>query len=58
MTKNAEVAGVVKEKSLLLQFGSKYSFKFRVYLQGVQSIISLSEDIPSVAERGELTKNE
>ncbi|TFH06601.1 MAG: DNA polymerase/3'-5' exonuclease PolX [Candidatus Thorarchaeota archaeon] len=56
MTKNAEVAKVLKEIGLLLQVEGKDKFKFLAYLRGVRSIASLGEDITSVAERGELTK--
>ena len=55
MTKNAEVARILKEIGLLLQIEGKDSFKFRAYLRGVRSITSLGEDITSVSERGELT---
>jgi len=56
MTKNAEVATVLKEIGLLLQVEGKDKFKFLAYLRGVRSITSLGEDITSVKERGELTK--
>jgi len=56
MTKNAEVANVLKEIGLLLQVEGKDKFKFLAYLRGVRSITSLGEDITSVAKRGELTK--
>ena len=56
MTKNAEVATVLKEIGLLLQVEGKDKFKFLAYLRGVRSITSLGEDIISVKERGELTK--
>ena len=56
MTKNAEVAKVLKEIGLLLQVEGKDKFKFLAYLRGVRSITSLGEDITSVAERGELVK--
>lgn len=56
MTKNAEVAKVLKEIGLLLQVEGKDKFKFLAYLRGVRSITALGEDITSVAERGELTK--
>jgi DNA polymerase (family 10) len=56
MTKNAEVAQVLKEIGLLLQVEGKDKFKYLAYLRGVRSITSLGEDITSVAERGELTK--
>ena len=56
MTKNAEIAKVLKEIGLLLQVEGKDKFKFLAYLRGVRSITSLGEDITSVAERGELVK--
>jgi len=56
MTKNAEVATVLKEIGLLLQVEGKDKFKFLAYLRGVRSITSLGEDITSIKERGELTK--
>ncbi|MHA1137311.1 MAG: DNA polymerase/3'-5' exonuclease PolX [Candidatus Thorarchaeota archaeon] len=56
MTKNAEVAKVLKEIGLLLQVEGKDKFKFLAYLRGVRSITSLGEDITSVAAHGELTK--
>jgi len=56
MTKNAEVAKVLKEIGLLLQVEGKDKFKFLAYLRGARSITSLGEDITSVAERGELIK--
>jgi DNA polymerase (family 10) len=56
MTKNSEVATVLKEIGLLLQVEGKDKFKFLAYLRGVRSINSLGEDITSVKERGELTK--
>ncbi|MCJ7817700.1 MAG: helix-hairpin-helix domain-containing protein [Candidatus Thorarchaeota archaeon] len=56
MTKNTEVAMVLKEIGLLLQVEGKDKFKFLAYLRGVRSITALGEDITSVAERGELTK--
>ncbi len=55
MTKNAEVAGILKEIGLLLQIEGTDAFKFRAYLRGMRSVTSLGEDITSVAERGELT---
>ncbi len=55
MTRNSEVATVLKEIGLLLQVEGKDKFKFLAYLRGVRSITSLGEDITSVKERGELT---
>lgn len=56
MTKNADVAKILKEIGLLLQVEGKDKFKFLAYLRGVRSVSALGEDITSVAERGELTK--
>ena len=56
MTKNTEVANILKEIGLLLQVEGKDKFKFLAYLRGARSITSLGEDITSVAERGDLTK--
>lgn len=56
MTKNAEVANILKEIGLLLQVEGKDKFKFLAYLRGVRSITALGEDITSVAQRGDLTK--
>ncbi|MBN2229698.1 MAG: DNA polymerase/3'-5' exonuclease PolX [Candidatus Thorarchaeota archaeon] len=55
MTKNAEVAKVLKEISLYLEFEGKEPFKIRAYQRAVRSISSLGEDVASIAERGELT---
>lgn len=55
MTKNAEVARVLKEISLLLEFEGKEPFKIRAYQRAVRSISALGEDVALLAERGVLT---
>lgn len=54
MTKNAEVARVLKEIGLLLEIEGKDRFKSLAYYRGVRSITSLGEDIESVSKRGAL----
>ena len=54
MTKNAEVAKVLKEIGLYLEFEGKEPFKIRAYQRAVRSISSLGEDVASIAARGEL----
>ena len=55
MTRNAEVARVLKEIGLLLEIEGKDKFKPRAYNRGMRSIASLGEDIESVAKRDALT---
>ncbi|TFG34495.1 DNA polymerase/3'-5' exonuclease PolX [Candidatus Thorarchaeota archaeon] len=55
MTKNAEVARILKEISLLMEFEGKEPFKIRAYQRAVRSIGALGEDIASLSQRGELT---
>ncbi|MFW9807648.1 MAG: DNA polymerase/3'-5' exonuclease PolX [Candidatus Thorarchaeota archaeon] len=55
MTRNAEVARVLKEIGLLLEIEGKDRFKPLAYYRGVRSITSLGEDIETIAERDELT---
>jgi DNA polymerase (family 10) len=55
MTRNAEVARVLKEIGLLLEIEGKDSFKPRAYYRGMRSISSLGEDVESVAKRDALT---
>ena len=55
MTRNAEVARVLKEIGLLLEIEGKDKFKPRAYYRGMRSITSLGEDIESVAKRDALT---
>ena len=55
MTRNAEVAQVLKEIGLLLEIEGKDKFKPRAYYRGVRSISSLGEDIEAIANRDELT---
>ena len=51
MTKNAEVARVLKEIGLLLEIEGKDRFKPLAYYRGMRSITSLGEDIESIAKR-------
>ncbi|MFX1578300.1 MAG: DNA polymerase/3'-5' exonuclease PolX [Promethearchaeota archaeon] len=55
MTRNTEVAQVLKEIGLLLEIEGKDKFKPRAYYRGVRSISSLGEDIEAIAKRDELT---
>jgi len=55
MTKNAEVARVLKEISLLKEFEGKEPFKIKAYQRAVRSVGSLGEDIAAISERNELT---
>jgi DNA polymerase (family 10) len=55
MTRNAEVARVLKEVGLLLEIEGKDKFKPRAYYRGVRSITSLGEDVEAIAKRDELT---
>ncbi|MFW9793453.1 MAG: DNA polymerase/3'-5' exonuclease PolX [Candidatus Thorarchaeota archaeon] len=55
MTKNAEVARVLKEIGLLLEIEGKDRFKPRAYYRGMRSILSLGEDIEAIAKRDVLT---
>ena len=55
MTKNAQVARVIKEMGLLLQLEGANSFKVAAYSRGVRAITSLGEDIESVTKREALT---
>jgi DNA polymerase (family 10) len=56
VTKNAEVARVLKEIGLLLEIEGKDRFKPLAYYRGMRSITSLGEDIESVAKRGALAE--
>jgi len=56
VTKNAEVARVLKEIGLLLEIEGKDRFKPLAYYRGMRSISSLGEDIESVAKRGALAE--
>ncbi len=51
MTRNAEVARILKEIGLLLEVEGKDRFKPLAYYRGVRSITSLGEDIEAVAKR-------
>jgi DNA polymerase (family 10) len=55
LTKNAQVARVLKEIGLLLQLEGANSFKVAAYSRAVRAITSLGEDIEVVAKRGALT---
>ena len=55
MTRNAEVARVLKEIGLLLEIEGKDRFKPLAYYRGVRSITSLGEDVETIAKRDELT---
>jgi len=56
MTRNAEVARVLKEIGLLLEIEGKDRFKPRAYFRGMRSITSLGEDVESIAKRDSLTE--
>jgi DNA polymerase (family 10) len=55
LTKNAEVARVLKEIGLLLEFEGKEPFKVKAYQRAVRSIAALGDDVAVLAERRELT---
>jgi DNA polymerase (family 10) len=55
VTKNAEVARVLKEIGLLLEIEGKDKFKPLAYYRGVRSITSLGEDVETIAKRDALT---
>jgi DNA polymerase (family 10) len=55
MTRNAEVARVLKEIGLLLEIEGKDKFKPLAYYRGVRSITSLGEDVETIAKRDALT---
>ncbi|MFW9788840.1 MAG: DNA polymerase/3'-5' exonuclease PolX [Candidatus Thorarchaeota archaeon] len=55
MSRNAEVARVLKEIGLLLEIEGKDKFKPRAYYRGMRSISSLGEDVEAVAKRDALT---
>ncbi|MFW9869013.1 MAG: DNA polymerase/3'-5' exonuclease PolX, partial [Candidatus Thorarchaeota archaeon] len=56
MTRNAEVARVLKEIGLLLEIEGKDRFKPRAYFRGMRSVTSLGEDIEAIAKRDALTE--
>ncbi len=56
MTRNAEVARVLKEIGLLLEIEDKDRFKPRAYFRGMRSVTSLGEDIEAIAKRDALTE--
>ncbi len=55
MTKNAEVARVLKEIGLFLEFEGKEPFKVKAYQRAVRSISALGEDVANLADRDDLT---
>ena len=55
MTKNAQVARILKEMGLLLQLEGANSFRVSAYSRAVRAITSLGEDIEVVAKMGALT---
>jgi DNA polymerase (family 10) len=55
MTKNAEVARVLKEIGLLLEFEGKDVFKVKAYQRAVRSVSALGEDVAALADRDDLT---
>lgn len=55
MTRNSEVAAVLKEIALLLQVEGKDPFRPRAYQRGFRAISSLGEDVAVIATRDELT---
>ena len=55
MTRNAEMARVLKEIGLLLEIEGKDKFKPLAYYRGVRSITSLGEDVETIAKRDALT---
>ncbi|MHA1906016.1 MAG: DNA polymerase/3'-5' exonuclease PolX [Candidatus Thorarchaeota archaeon] len=56
MTRNSEVAKVLKEIAILLEVEGKDKFKPRAYFRAVRTVGALGEDIEAVAKRDELTK--
>ena len=55
MTRNSEVAAVLKEIAILLEVEGKDKFKPRAYYRGVRSVESHGEDIEAIAQRDDLT---
>jgi DNA polymerase (family 10) len=55
VTKNAEVARVLKEIGLFLEFDGKEPFKVKAYQRAVRSVTALGEDVAAIAERDDLT---
>ena len=55
MTKNAQVARILKEMGLLLELEGANSFRVGAYSRAVRAINGLGEDIEVIAKRGELT---
>ncbi len=55
MTRNSEVAAVLKEIAILLDVEGKDKFKPLAYYRAVRAVGALGEDIEAVAKRDELT---
>jgi DNA polymerase (family 10) len=55
VTKNAEVARVLKEIGLLLELEGKEPFKVKAYQRAVRSVSALGEDVAILADRNDLT---
>jgi DNA polymerase (family 10) len=55
LTRNSEVAKVLKEIAILLEIEGKDKFKPRAYYRAVRTVGALGEDIEAVARRDELT---
>jgi len=55
VTKNTEVARVLKEIGLFLEFEGKEPFKVKAYQRAVRSISALGEDVATLADRNDLT---
>ena len=55
MAKNAEVARMLREIGLFLEFEGKEPFKVKAYQRAVRSISALGEDIATLADRDDLT---
>ncbi len=55
MTRNKEVAEILKEIALLLDVKGSNVFKIRAFNRAVRTISSLGEDIETISQRGTLT---
>lgn len=55
VTKNAEVARILREIGLFLEFEGKEPFKVKAYQRAVRSISALGEDVATLADRNDLT---
>jgi DNA polymerase (family 10) len=54
--KNFELARLFYEIASLLEVQNENAFKVRAYQRGAQTLETLSEDVATIAARGELTK--